>query len=218
MFHRRSRRRTHRKAKSTRSRPTFAKKVAKVISRKAEHKQSELSLSSVPYATAVPIVAGANAFINLTAIAQGTDNSNRLGDQVTGYVKITGMVRNTTAGACCARITILQDIAQSNTISANTVPVQSSIYVNATDLYSSEFIKQRRYNVIKHRTYNLGTVASGSGQQQFTFIVPKRVMNWTAGTTAATDMSKGISYILMESEVAATLQWTFNAVTYFTDL
>lgn len=196
----------------------FTKRVKKVINRMAEHKQSEISLDTVPYANAVPIVAGANAFIALTTLAQSTDNSGRLGDQVEGWVKIRGMVRNTTAAACVCRLTVVQDIAQSNTISANTVPVQSNIYVTPTDLYSNEFIKQRRYNIIKHKVYNLGPVSSGSGQMQFSFKIPKRIMNWTAGTAAATDMSKGLSYLAAESEVASALEWTFNACTYFTDL
>lgn len=185
----------------------------------SEHKQSEIQLGNVPYATAVPIVAGANAFINLTTIAQGTDNSNRIGDQVEGYVHVKGMIRNTSAtNSYVARLTVVTDVAQSNTISANTVPVQSNIYVNVTDLFSDELIKQRRYNIVKHRVVTLGPSISGSANYRFDFRIPKRILNWTAGTTAATDMAKGLSYILIESEAASVLQYTFNSVTYFTDL
>lgn len=205
--------------KRTSKKGSFAKKVNKVIARKAEHKQNESSLDTVPYANAVPIVAGANGFNALTAIAQGTDNSNRIGDQAEGYVLVKGMIRNTSATVgCVARLTVVQDTAQSNTISANVAPVQSNIYITATDLYTNEFVKQRRYNVVKHQTWNLGPSVSGSGQIQFNFKIPKRILNWTAGSTAATDMSKGLSYLLIESEVASILEYTFNACTYFTDL
>lgn len=221
MYRRRqySRKRTYRKARSTRSRPTLARKVRKVISRMAEHKQSEYSQGNAPYAATVPIVAGANAAVALVNIAQGSDNSNRIGDQVTGYTIVRGMIRNTSStAACIARVTIIQDTAQSNTISANVAPVQSNIFVNPTDLYSQELVKQRRYNIIHKRVYNLGPSVSGSGQIQFTFKIPKRILNWTAGTTAVTDMSKGLSYILMESEIATNLQYTVEALTLFTDI
>lgn len=199
---------------------TLASKVKKVIARAAEHKQNEITLdSAVPYGSLVPIAAGANGFNLLTALAQGTDNSNRIGDQAQGYVLVRGMVRNTSATASCVvRMTCVQDIAQSNTISANIAPVQSNIYVNSTDLFSNEFIKQRRYNVIKHKIWTLGPSVSGSASYSFSFKVPKRLLNWTAGTSAATDCSKGISYLLFESEVASIIEYTFNACTYFTDL
>lgn len=198
----------------------FTYKVKKVIQRMAEHKQNEITLdSAVPYASLVPVAAGANGFNLLTAIAQGTDNSNRLGDQASGYVVVKGMIRNTSSTAAnVVRLTVVTDTAQSNTISANVAPVQSNIYVNPTDLYSTEFVKQRRYNIVHRRIWNLGPSISGSGQKQFMFKIPKRILNWTAGSTAATDCSKGISYLLLEAEVASTVENTFNACTYFTDL
>lgn len=218
MFRRRFKKRTFRR-KATK-RPTLAKKVKKVIHRMAEHKQSEITLdNAVPYGSLVPVVAGANGFNLLTAIAQGSDNSNRIGDQVEGYVLVTGMVRNISATASVVvRMTTVTDIAQSNTISANIAPVQSNIYVNSTDLFSKELIKQRRYNVVKHKIWTLGPTVSGSASAHFSFRLPKRVMNWTAGTTAATDCAKGISYLLFEAEVASVVEFTFNACTYFTDL
>lgn len=215
---------SHRKRKSVnRSRSkkssSLSMKVKKILSRSSEHKQNEYTFGAVPYATAVPIIAGANVFTPLSVIAQGTDNSNRIGDQVTGYVHIKGMIRNTSAtNSYVARMSVVTDTAQSNTISANVVPVQSNIYVSATDLFSDEFQKQKRYNVIKRKVVNLGPSISGSANFHFNFRLPKRLLNWTAGSTAATDMSKGMSYILFESEAAAVLQYTFNAVTYFTDM
>lgn len=203
-----------------RTRTTLSKKIKKTIHRMAEHKQNEITLdSAVPYGSLVPVAAGANIFNLVTAIAQGSDNSNRIGDQVEGYVRITGMVRNTSATASVVvRMTAVTDIAQSNTISANTAPVQSNIYVNPTDLFSKELIKQRRYNIVKHKIWTLGPTVSGSASYQFSFNIPKRIMNWTAGTAAATDVAKGISYLLFESEVASVVEYTFNACTYFTDL
>lgn len=213
---------THRRRltrRSTKHGGTLAKKIKKTIHRMAEHKQNEFSSDAVPYGNLVPIAAGANTYINLVSIAQGSDNSNRIGDQVEGYVHVKGMVRNTSAtNSYVSRMSVVVDTAQANSISSNTVPVQSNIFVTPTDLYSDEYQKQKRYNVIKKKVVNLGPSISGSASYNFNFRLPKRIMNWSAGTAAATDMSKGIPYILFEAEAASVLEYVFTAATYFTDM
>lgn len=218
VFRRKSRKRTfHRKRKSQ---AKFIARIArKTIKRAAEHKRNELSLDLAPYANAVPVVAGVNAFVTLCSIPQGVTNATRLADIITASLRVKGMVRNLSAtDACVLRVCVVVDTAQSNLIGTNVAPINSQIFANPTDLLSHELVVQRRYNIIHNRVYNLGPSISGSGQKMFSFSIKKRKIYFSGVAAALADNSKGHPYILLECENAAQAQQAWNAVTFFTDM